>query len=136
LFIRQGKKREEEITERGVCRRGRHSYLTTPFPLFLHRKKINMPITNQNNFFFLSQDFCSSLLSRTEKFGFGIFGEVVFYRTYSRTMKDGKQEKWADTVIRVVNGVMVFFPFFHFCGPSLSLSLSFFLSLSLYLQPL
>lgn len=40
------------------------------------------------------------------RFGFGGFGEATYYRTYSRIRPDGTQEHWADTVIRVVNGVM------------------------------
>jgi hypothetical protein len=40
------------------------------------------------------------------KFGFGGFGEAVYYRTYSRLMENGTQEQYPDTVIRVVNGVM------------------------------
>ena len=39
-------------------------------------------------------------------FGFGDFGEIIYYRTYSRLKADGTQEQWADTVIRVINGVM------------------------------
>lgn len=42
----------------------------------------------------------------TPQFGFNGFGEVVFYRTYSRTKPDGTQESWSDVVIRVINGVM------------------------------
>ena len=38
-------------------------------------------------------------------FGYSGFGELVYYRTYSRLMKDGRQEQWADTVIRVIEGV-------------------------------
>jgi ribonucleoside-diphosphate reductase alpha chain len=34
------------------------------------------------------------------------FGEFVFYRTYSRIKASGKQENWADVVIRVINGIM------------------------------
>ncbi len=45
------------------------------------------------------------LHSLTPKFGYNGFGELVFYRTYSRIKKDGKQENWADCIIRVVNGV-------------------------------
>lgn len=39
------------------------------------------------------------------KFGFGTLGEIVYARTYSRLKDDGSQENWADTVIRVVEGV-------------------------------
>lgn len=39
------------------------------------------------------------------EFGYDGFGEIVFYRTYSRTTKDGRQETWADVVKRVIEGV-------------------------------
>lgn len=47
----------------------------------------------------------AALRERTPRFGFGALGEVVYARTYSRTMADGQQERWPDTVIRVVEGV-------------------------------
>jgi ribonucleoside-diphosphate reductase alpha chain len=56
--------------------------------------------------FTLQKDFCNELLDKKAKFGFGGFGEAVYYRTYSRIKPDGSQEHWADTVIRVINGVM------------------------------
>ena len=56
--------------------------------------------------FTLQKDFCNELLAKKAKFGFGGFGESVYYRTYSRVKSDGSQEHWADTVIRVINGVM------------------------------
>ena len=34
------------------------------------------------------------------------FAEFIYYRTYSRIMANGGQEQWADTVERVINGVM------------------------------
>jgi len=49
-----------------------------------------------------------SFVSKYEKirppFGFNGFGELVYKRTYSRIMEDGKNEEWADTIKRVVNG--------------------------------
>jgi len=56
--------------------------------------------------FMLQKDFCHELLAKKAKFGFGGFGEAVYYRTYSRIKPDGSQEHWADTVIRVINGVI------------------------------
>ncbi len=44
------------------------------------------------------------LRSLTPKFGYNGFGEILFYRTYSRKTKEGKQETWADLVIRVTSG--------------------------------
>lgn len=42
--------------------------------------------------------------SMIPKFGYNGFGELVFYRTYSRVKKDGGQESWNDVVIRVTEG--------------------------------
>lgn len=41
-----------------------------------------------------------------ETFGYGQFGKILFYRTYSRKKEDGTMENWADCVIRVIEGVM------------------------------
>src|SRR3990167_5477013 len=56
--------------------------------------------------FHLPRVFCEFLHEQKPSFGFGTFSEVVYYRTYSRVMENGAQEQWADTVIRVVEGVM------------------------------
>lgn len=37
-------------------------------------------------------------------FGYGGFGDIVYYRTYSRRKSDDTQEHWADTVLRTING--------------------------------
>lgn len=47
-----------------------------------------------------------SLRQRKERFGFGMLGLATYYRTYSRIKENGQQERWADTVIRCVEGVM------------------------------
>lgn len=47
------------------------------------------------------EDYLRSLIP---PFGYNGFGELVFYRTYSRTKKDGGQEDWADVIVRVTNG--------------------------------
>ena len=56
--------------------------------------------------FRLSDSFCDQLQRKKETFGFGKFGEVIYYRSYSRMKEDKSQERWADTVIRFINGVM------------------------------
>lgn len=56
--------------------------------------------------FILDDATCTLLQSKKQNFGFGGFGEVTYYRTYSRIKTDGSQEHWADTVIRVINGVI------------------------------
>lgn len=38
-------------------------------------------------------------------FGFNGFGELVFYRTYSRPKNDGTMESWNDVIIRATEGV-------------------------------
>lgn len=47
-----------------------------------------------------------NLKNRKEKFGYGLLGTATFYRTYSRIKADGSQERWADTVIRCVEGAL------------------------------
>lgn len=42
--------------------------------------------------------------SLTPEFGFNGFGEMVFYRTYSRSKPDGSMETWHDVVKRVIEG--------------------------------
>lgn len=54
----------------------------------------------------LGPEVVSGLKAQRPQFGFGQLGAAVYYRTYSRTMENGQQEQWADTVTRVVNGVM------------------------------
>jgi len=56
--------------------------------------------------FRLKETFCNEIYAKKATFGFGGFGEATYYRTYSRIKPDGTQEHWADTVIRVINGVM------------------------------
>lgn len=46
----------------------------------------------------------SWLYTHQPEFGYGVFGELVYYRSYSRLI-GGKQERWPDTIVRVVNGV-------------------------------
>lgn len=52
----------------------------------------------------LPADFKTLLKTKVPDFGFNGYGEMVYYRTYSRIMANGKQESWADTVIRVIEG--------------------------------
>lgn len=46
------------------------------------------------------------LRARIVPWGFGVLSEATYYRTYSRQTDEGQQEQWADTVVRVVEGVM------------------------------
>ncbi len=56
--------------------------------------------------FYLDETYRQKLQEKRVRFGFGGFGEATYYRTYSRVKPDGSQEGWADTVIRVINGVI------------------------------
>ena len=58
-----------------------------------------------DNFFALSDSAKSYLKGLDSPFPTGV-GEIVYYRTYSRRKKDGSQEHWADTVIRVTEGLL------------------------------
>jgi len=59
-----------------------------------------------NERFSLSPQFKEGLSKQEPPWGFGALSEAVYFRTYSRMRDDGRQEHWADTVIRVVEGVM------------------------------
>lgn len=54
----------------------------------------------------LDNVFKKFLRKMTPNFGYGLFGQVVYYRSYSRRKDDGTQEHWPDTVIRVIEGIM------------------------------
>ena len=54
----------------------------------------------------INDELRAELEAKTPDFGFNGFGEATYYRTYSRQKEDGSQEQWADTVIRVVEGVL------------------------------
>ncbi|GAH45598.1 unnamed protein product, partial [marine sediment metagenome] len=59
-----------------------------------------------NTKFSLSDKTKAALHKLKPQFGFNGFGEAVYYRTYSRKKANGQQESWADTVIRVIQGIM------------------------------
>ena len=57
-----------------------------------------------SEFFNLNSNYTDKLLKLKPNFGYNGFGEIVFYRTYSRIKADGTQENWHDVVLRVING--------------------------------
>lgn len=57
-------------------------------------------------FFSLNEKNTEIIQEMVPEFGYNGFGEIVFYRTYSRLKHDGSQENWHDVVLRVINGVM------------------------------
>lgn len=54
--------------------------------------------------FTLSPTFVATYADRKPPFGFNGLGELVYLRTYSRFKPDGTQERWHETVQRVVEG--------------------------------
>lgn len=54
--------------------------------------------------FELARSVQQEIQAMTPRFGYGAFGEAVFYRTFSRIKENGGQESWNDVVIRVTNG--------------------------------
>jgi adenosylcobalamin-dependent ribonucleoside-triphosphate reductase len=54
--------------------------------------------------FILSEKFIKKYKRRKVPFGFNGLGELVYMRTYSRIKKNGKNEKWWETIRRVVEG--------------------------------
>ena len=54
--------------------------------------------------FFLSENFVGKYKRKKPPFGFNGLGELVYMRTYSRIKKNGKNERWWETVRRVVEG--------------------------------
>ena len=54
--------------------------------------------------FRLSKNFIEKFKNKKPPFGFNGLGELVYMRTYSRVKEDGTNEKWFETVERVVNG--------------------------------
>ena len=55
--------------------------------------------------FRLDSAFKKELQKRPHSFGFSLFGEVTFYRSYSRLKPDGSNENWFDVVVRVTEGI-------------------------------
>ena len=54
--------------------------------------------------FKLSEGFINKYKRKKAPFGFNGLGELVYMRTYSRIKPDGKNERWWETVQRVVEG--------------------------------
>ena len=54
--------------------------------------------------FTLSEKFINKYKRKKPPFGFNGLGELVYMRTYSRIKEDGKNERWWETVQRVVEG--------------------------------
>ena len=54
--------------------------------------------------FQLSENFVNKYKRKRPPFGFNGLGELVYMRTYSRIKKNGKNERWWETIKRVVEG--------------------------------
>ena len=55
--------------------------------------------------FELTENFLNGYKRKKPRWGFNGLGEFVYMRTYSRILPSGKNEKWWQTVKRVVEGV-------------------------------
>ena len=58
--------------------------------------------------FVLSENFINKYKRKKAPFGFNGLGELVYMRTYSRIKEDGKNERWWETVQRVVEGTFYY----------------------------
>ena len=72
-------------------------------PLIPGMVKVN-PIKLENRFVLSEKDEATIRLIKPQ-FGFGVFSEVVMYRTYSHMKPDGKRETFSDIIVRVINGL-------------------------------
>jgi ribonucleoside-triphosphate reductase len=54
--------------------------------------------------FQLDKTFLSRYVNKKPSFGWDVFGEFIYLRTYSRVKDNGENEVWYETVERVVNG--------------------------------
>ena len=54
--------------------------------------------------FVLNDSFIDTYKEKRPEFGFNGLGELVYLRTYSRLKEDGTNEKWYETIRRVVEG--------------------------------
>jgi len=63
---------------------------------------VKFPMTQS---FQLTENFLDKYKEVKPPFGFNGLGEFVFMRTYSRLNEDGENEKWWETVKRVVEGI-------------------------------
>ncbi len=55
--------------------------------------------------FQLDKEFVEKYSTVKVNFGFNGLGEITYYRTYSRLKENGENERWFETVERVVNGI-------------------------------
>ena len=54
--------------------------------------------------FSLEKSFINEYSNKQAPFGFNGLGELVYMRTYSRLKENGENEKWFETIQRVVEG--------------------------------
>jgi len=59
---------------------------------------------NGNNKYRLKDEFVKRYNNIEPPFGFNGLGELTYMRTYSRIKPDGENEKWFETIRRVVEG--------------------------------
>lgn len=57
------------------------------------------------HYFSLSPEAKKRIRKEPVAFGFGLFSEVIFYRSYSRIKEDGTNEDFHDVIIRTIEGI-------------------------------
>ena len=63
-----------------------------------------MPTSIDTNYEIISEEFSNKYKDKKPNWGFNGLGYIVYKRTYSRIMPDGRNEEWHETVRRCING--------------------------------
>lgn len=63
-----------------------------------------MPTSTDTNYEIISEEFSNKYKDKKPNWGFNGLGYIVYKRTYSRIMPDGRNEEWHETVRRCING--------------------------------
>eukprot|EP01113_Clastostelium_recurvatum_P003265 TRINITY_DN1141_c2_g1_i1.p1 TRINITY_DN1141_c2_g1~~TRINITY_DN1141_c2_g1_i1.p1 ORF type:complete len:273 (+),score=63.20 TRINITY_DN1141_c2_g1_i1:70-888(+) len=77
---------------------------SSPFQTTATQLPFYTPPAGKSQPFRLTKGFIDKFKVKQPPFGFGVLGELVYRRTYSRVKTDGTNEQWFETVERVVNG--------------------------------
>ena len=78
-------------------------YILYLYLVTIHNKNVSEAKYMKKKFT-LSENFINKYKRRKAPFGFNGLGELVYMRTYSRIKDNGKNERWWETVQRVVEG--------------------------------
>ena len=56
--------------------------------------------------YIISNELKDYIYGKSVNWGFDLFSQIIFYRTYSRVKDDGTNESFQDVVVRVIEGIM------------------------------